>query len=805
MEGGLRIGLTWLCLASLTSSLPFPGGGERADKNIEYFYPADKTPPPAAPEEDESEDVFSRILRINKASAVKLYHGDIALDSAYSATACTDCLWSKSADGKAWVPYTLSSEYSNAEKSLISEALETFNTLTCVRFVERSTEHDYLNIFSGSGCWSYVGKTGGPQSISLMKGGCMVKGVVQHEVQHALGFYHEQSRSDRENFVDVLWRNINQGNWGEFSLVDTNNMELPYDYSSIMHYGRYSYTNTSGEPTLIPKPDQTVEIGQRYGTSSLDISKVKKLYDCNECSFLLTGTNGSLDFDASMSRYIDATNCLWLVRVNRNKAYLQFDTFSGPRSGECTSGYITVYDGPSKDSPLLVEGACADQEIPLLVASGSALLVELVHGISFSSTDLKASYSLVDCGRTFTADNGTVTSPGFPDLYPNLSDCITTIWAPVGFQIVLNFTTFDLEFSTACLYDYLTIIDGGQLDSPPIGRYCSNDPVPTITSTGNILLLEFRSDNWFNMAGYSADYHFGEKPFLFLKVKIENENRKLKPTQASVREQVLATFGQISNQGPCQLVYKQKPTDLRLHQMNVQTVVELAKSVQFTPRIPKTPYTCLYSPTRPRISYSKDSEDTLHLLIFLKDTKDTLHLLSFSKDTEDTLHLLSFSKDTEDTLHLLIFLKDTKDTLHLLRFSKDAKGTLHLLRFTIDSKDTKNTLHLLIFSNNTKDIILQGYQGHPTSSDILEGYQGHPTSSEFLQGYRGHPTSSDILEGYQGHTTSAEILQEIQGHPISVEILQGYKDTLYLLRSPRIQGDPISAEISKDTRTPYIC
>ncbi|XP_072277666.1 hatching enzyme 1.2-like [Pyxicephalus adspersus] len=397
----------------------------------------DYSPPGTDPEDDESEDVFTRILRINRDSALKLYHGDIILDTTYSATKCTGCLWTKSEDGKVRVAYTISSEYSNDEKNIITKALETFNTLTCIQFVERSTENDYLKIYSGIGCWSFVGRISGPQEVSLMKGGCMASGVVQHEIQHSLGFFHEQSRSDRDKFVDVLWQNINKGDWGEFDLVDTNNMNLPYDYFSVMHYGRYSYSNTSGQPTLIPKPDQSVEIGQRYGLSSLDISKIKKLYDCKECSFLHTETNGSLDFSASMSMYPDATNCLWLVRVNRNK--LQFT---------------------------------------------------------------------VACGGTYTKDNGTVTSPGFPEPYPNLSDCITTIWAPEGYQIVLNFTIFDLEFSTSCLYDYLNIIDGGRLDSPAVGQYCSNDPVPTITSTGNVLILQFRTDNWFNMAGYSADYHF---------------------------------------------------------------------------------------------------------------------------------------------------------------------------------------------------------------------------------------------------------------------------------------------------------
>lgn len=68
-----------------------------------------------------------------------------------------------------------------------------------------------------------------------------------------------------------------------------------------------------------------------------------------------------------------------------------------------------------------------------------------------------------------------------------------------------------MEYSSSCLYDYLLIYDGGRTDSPLLGRYCWNGPIPTIISTGNALLLEFRSDNWFNMGGYTANYYFGKK------------------------------------------------------------------------------------------------------------------------------------------------------------------------------------------------------------------------------------------------------------------------------------------------------
>ena len=41
--------------------------------------------------------------------------------------------------------------------------------------------------------------------------GCEYKGIAIHEMMHTLGFYHEQSRLDRDNYVTIKWENIAQG------------------------------------------------------------------------------------------------------------------------------------------------------------------------------------------------------------------------------------------------------------------------------------------------------------------------------------------------------------------------------------------------------------------------------------------------------------------------------------------------------------------------------------------------------------------------------------------------------------------
>ncbi|XP_035507880.1 high choriolytic enzyme 1-like [Morone saxatilis] len=166
------------------------------------------------------------------------------------------------------------------ERNIIITALLTFHQSTCIRFVWRQYFHqDFIHFFSGTGCWSSLGRQSQGQTISLRKNGCLYINTVQHEVLHALGFHHEQVRSDRDTYVSILTQNIEPGMESNFVKVGTNNLGTPYDFNSVMHYNKFAFSK-NGQPTIVAKSNPSLNFGQATDMSVNDIARVNRLYQC---------------------------------------------------------------------------------------------------------------------------------------------------------------------------------------------------------------------------------------------------------------------------------------------------------------------------------------------------------------------------------------------------------------------------------------------------------------------------------------------------------------------------------------------
>jgi Astacin (Peptidase family M12A) len=189
------------------------------------------------------------------------------------------------------VPYTVVAPL----RPVVNLAIAHFNANTRIRFVERTAANaaQFLNWISFeqlSGCWSQVGMQGGMQQISL-GAGCETMGIAVHEICHALGLWHEQSREDRDTNVRIVWANIQAGREHNFNQHITDGDDIGgYDFGSIMHYGRTAFS-TNAQATIVPLGGQA--IGQRAGLSAGDIAAIRAMYPELEPSASWRGTQFS--------------------------------------------------------------------------------------------------------------------------------------------------------------------------------------------------------------------------------------------------------------------------------------------------------------------------------------------------------------------------------------------------------------------------------------------------------------------------------------------------------------------------------
>ena len=162
----------------------------------------------------------------------------------------------------------------------VVEALTHWRNNSILSFQPRTNQKDYIEFINGDGCWSYVGRRGGKQQISIDKDWAET-GEAIHEIGHAVGLEHEQSKQNRNDFIIVNTANIKPKERVNFERMTNHYLQSNiFDYGSIMLYSSRCSDDIAidDKVPVMTRKNGTEWIAQRNGLSALDIEIVYMLY-----------------------------------------------------------------------------------------------------------------------------------------------------------------------------------------------------------------------------------------------------------------------------------------------------------------------------------------------------------------------------------------------------------------------------------------------------------------------------------------------------------------------------------------------
>ncbi|XP_063696850.1 cubilin homolog [Culicoides brevitarsis] len=223
------------------------------------------------------------------------------------------------------------------------------------------------------------------------------------------------------------------------------------------------------------------------------------------CGGTFSESSGIITSPYYPKEYPGSADCRYEIEAPLGSAIeLDFEDLDMEQNAECSYDFIEIFDGHTS-----IGKYCGSSKPSRIVSTYNYLTIAFQTDNTMHGRGFKANYTFVNlkCGGIVKANGSIITPPLQEGTYENDCSCKWLIVAPEGFNIQMNWVTFEMEGHENCTFDYVEVFDNSTQSGASLGRFCETIP-PVMTTVGNIATVFFKSDSSHALAGFSLRVDF---------------------------------------------------------------------------------------------------------------------------------------------------------------------------------------------------------------------------------------------------------------------------------------------------------